>query len=254
MLLIITSILTIVPTILLLQYFYKRDLNPEPREVLIQTFLRGIFIIPAVVIVSYAFRIFLSDGMNPTLHGLYRAFLCAALPEEFFKFWVVIRYSSRHSAFDEPMDGILYGAVASLGFATFENILYVSDGGLYVALARAVTAVPGHACYGAIMGYYAGVSRFGLRPKAYLWLGLLFAVLMHGLYDYALFLWAGGPVTGEISPALLAFIDVGAPLLWVIVMIVNISWVVRLVRQARREQLDRSNASQDGAKTIQQAK
>jgi len=32
-----------------------------------------------------------------------------------------------------------------LGYATLENYLYVHSGGIYVAIARALTAVPGHA-------------------------------------------------------------------------------------------------------------
>ena len=56
--------------------------------------------------------------------------------------------------FDELMDGIVYGAVASLGFATLENIMYCIDGGLSVVAIRALTAVPAHASFGAIMGYY----------------------------------------------------------------------------------------------------
>ena len=62
----------------------------------------------------------------------------------------------RNRAFDEPMDGIVYGVVASLGFATLENILFVFNGGMSVAVSRAFTAVPLHAFVGAIMGYYVG--------------------------------------------------------------------------------------------------
>ena len=98
--LIVTSFLTIISTILLLRYFYTRDLNPEPREVLVWTFLLGIAIIPPVLLAGFPLRMFLSEDMHPIVFGLYRAFLCAALPEELFKFWVVMIYSARHRAFD----------------------------------------------------------------------------------------------------------------------------------------------------------
>ena len=39
----------IIPSLLLLWYFYKRDLNPEPSEVLIKTFLLGILIVLPVM-------------------------------------------------------------------------------------------------------------------------------------------------------------------------------------------------------------
>jgi RsiW-degrading membrane proteinase PrsW (M82 family) len=97
------------------------------------------------------------------------AFLSAAVPEEFFKWLIVVLYCARHKEFDEPMDGLVYGAVASLGFATFENVVYVwvsevsTQAGLQVALARGLTAVPMHASLGAIMGYFVGS---GLQPRA----------------------------------------------------------------------------------------
>jgi RsiW-degrading membrane proteinase PrsW (M82 family) len=50
--------------------------------------------------------------------------------------------------------------MVSMGFAAFENILYVFQGGFKVALLRAFTAIPAHATFGVIMGYYMGKSKF----------------------------------------------------------------------------------------------
>ena len=88
----------------------------------------------------------------------------AAIPEEFVKLAILVGYNMRHHAFDEPMDGIVYGVVASLGFATLENMLFVFEGGISVAVSRAFTAVPLHAFVGAIMGYYVG-RQGGLRAE-----------------------------------------------------------------------------------------
>ena len=53
----------------------------------------------------------------------------------------------------------LYGAAASLGFATLENIMYcISE--RHDTFMRAVTAVPAHASFGAIMGYYFSKQHF----------------------------------------------------------------------------------------------
>src|ERR1051326_3664445 len=94
----------------------------------------------------------------------------------------------RSREFDEPMDGIVYGAVASLGFASLENFLYVAgdDHSLRVAVLRAFTAVPGHAFMGAVMGYFAGQARFGLAEKRVLNWTWAFAVpvALHTLYDF----------------------------------------------------------------------
>ncbi len=142
MTIVLAIICAIIPSLLLLWYFYKRDLNPEPREVLIKTFLLGILIVLPVMIFAFPLRLFSPQLNHPMFAGLYCALFYAAVPEEFFKFLVVIRYSARNPAFDEPMDGVVYGATASLGFATLENILYVAQGGWMVAVARAITAVP----------------------------------------------------------------------------------------------------------------
>ena len=58
--------------------------------------------------------------------------------------------------FDEPYDGIMYGVAVSLGFAAIENVLYVyMDGGGYqTGLLRMFTAVPAHAVFGVMMGYF----------------------------------------------------------------------------------------------------
>jgi RsiW-degrading membrane proteinase PrsW (M82 family) len=86
------------------------------------------------------------------------------------------------------MDGVVYGAVASLGFATLENVLYVTATGFAVAVMRALTAVPAHAFLGAIMGYYVGRAKFHAneRTRAHT-MAYLVPTVLHGLYDYPAF-------------------------------------------------------------------
>lgn len=83
------------------------------------------------------------------------------------------------------MDGIVYGAVAGLGFAAPENVAYVLGSGLLVAILRAFLSVPGHALWGAAIGYYLARVKFGGRR----WLivkGLGIAVLLHTIFDFAI--------------------------------------------------------------------
>lgn len=174
----------VVPSLLLFWYIHSRDIHPEPSGMLASTFGLGAAVaIPVLVLVAILQGIFgIPEGV--WARAAWTAFLHAALPEEGFKFGVLMTFCwySRH--FDEPFDGIVYGATASLGFATLENILYVSQGGLGVALMRAFTAVPGHAFTGVVMGYFIGRARFALRGRAWLAVqGLFWASLLHGLYD-----------------------------------------------------------------------
>jgi RsiW-degrading membrane proteinase PrsW (M82 family) len=75
--------------------------------------------------------------------------------------------------------------MVSMGFATVENILYVYEGGLSTAWLRMFTAVPMHAVFAIVMGYYLGIQKyFGTKGSAIM--GLLYATLLHGLYDFVL--------------------------------------------------------------------
>lgn len=235
----------IVPAVLLLRYFYRRDLNPEPRGVLIKTFLLGVLIVVPVILVELPLQEWCPPGAPPVYFGLYYAFLCAAVPEEFFKFLVVTRYSARNPAFDEPMDGVVYGAAASLGFAALENMMYVAGGGWPTAILRAFTAVPMHACLGAILGYYVGQVRFGFRRRAYLWWGLLAAVLLHGLYDLPLFVMQSTLAHSwwyRSSGAILA-VMAGGYVGCLLVLAFAAIWVRRIVRQLQHEQVQHSVGS-----------
>ena len=79
-----------------------------------------------------------------------------ALTEE-AKFIALRYYAFRNKNFNEPFDGIIYAVYISMGFA-FVNILYVSQGGMQVAILRTFTAVPAHAMFAVMMGYYAGLA------------------------------------------------------------------------------------------------
>ena len=178
----------VLPALLLVWFFHARDTFPEPPRVLWTTFGLGcLSVVPAVA---------LGMTIEPVLQtrdalsvAAFQAFVIAALCEEAAKLSVLLGYSFRRSEFDEAMDGIVYGAAASLGFAALENTLYVLDGGFAIAIMRGVLSVPGHATYGAVMGYYVGRARFDRGNRWRLvGLGLLSAVLLHGFYDLPLML------------------------------------------------------------------
>ena len=93
--------------------------------------------------------------------------------------------------FNEPYDGITYSVMVSMGFASVENILYIfkSSNPIDTGLMRMFTAVPAHATFAVIMGYFMGLARFSENRKFfYLAAGLLAAVFMHGTYDFFIYL------------------------------------------------------------------
>ena len=113
-----------------------------------------------------------------------------AVSEEGIKYLLLRFKTWRSPEFNCTFDGVVYAVFLSLGFALWENIHYVLTYGMSTALARAVTAVPGHACFGVFMGTWYGLAkRASLRGKpgkslALRILAFLIPTLLHGLYDF----------------------------------------------------------------------
>ena len=138
------------------------------------------------VILKYIFNV---EASTSLLETFAYAFFVVALSEEFSKF-IFLRWNLfLRPEFDEPYDGITYSVMIAMGFATLENLMYVyqSNDAYDVAWMRAFTAVPAHATFAIIMGYFTGLAKFNSTKKtSYLLKGLIFAILMHGFYDFLL--------------------------------------------------------------------
>jgi RsiW-degrading membrane proteinase PrsW (M82 family) len=143
------------------------------------------------------------------------AFLVTALAEEIAKTIFVLPILWMREV-DEPLDGIVYGVAAALGFAGVENTLWADTSHeLGVVLQRASTSTLLHAgCTGSI-GFAIVCSKlraFGPAPRARVLLLLLplCAVLLHGAYDWCLI--ADVP---QVRLALMAVLPLTLALLWV---------------------------------------
>lgn len=185
-------LMALAPSIGLLIYFYKQDRKkPEPIGLITRIFFLGIvFTIPACLIEIMSDKIFFRLNGSTALYNFLKAFMVAAFVEELIKLIIVKKFVYKNPHFDEVMDGIVYTIVASLGFAFMENLIYVIDGGIEVAVARAFTAVPMHAVASGIMGYYIGKAKFSENRKkenALIYKGLWFAIFIHGTYNFLLF-------------------------------------------------------------------
>jgi protease PrsW len=117
------------------------------------------------------------------------AFVVVAMSEELSKFLFLRFYAYPRDFFNEPLDGIVYSVMVSMGFATVENIMYVlnTENAIGIAAGRALTAVPAHAAFGVLMGAFVGLAKF--RPEKrgrYMFFGVFLAVFFHGLYDFFL--------------------------------------------------------------------
>ena len=123
--------------------------------------------------------------------ALYGSFFMAAVPEELAKLLMLYLLLRKNPYFDERMDGIVYAVAVGMGFAGFENILYLFENeeiwGTIGAI-RALFSVPGHFCFAVFMGYYYSLAHFDKKNRQELNLFLMVAVpiVLHGVFDFLL--------------------------------------------------------------------
>jgi len=168
----------------------KDKYEPEPKKLILFAFLLGsLAVIPAGILGASAQAV-LGLSANSTekrdiSHAAAMAFIVAAAAEEFSKFLVLRYWAFPKKDFNEPFDGIVYGAFIGLGFATFENVVYVLQYGFGMGVARMITAVPAHYALGVILGYHVGKAKFDSeQSRAIMGRGLLLVILLHGAYDF----------------------------------------------------------------------
>ena len=171
----------VVPAVFLLIRVYRADrLEPEPSGLLLSLILRGVFATVIAMVLEELGSALLGSvyAENSLPYNIIMYFVIVAFSEEGAKYILLRRRTWRSDAFNCQFDGVVYAVFVSLGFALWENLGYVAMYGLSTALVRAVTAVPGHACFGVFMGVYYG------RAKRCRTMAILMPALLHGAYDF----------------------------------------------------------------------
>ena len=178
------------PGFAIVLYIYFKDKHErEPLLLLLLSFIYGILSTLVTLSISVPVNWIIELRADDLLHQFYEAFFKVALIEEFSKFIFVRFVLFPNRNFNEPFDGIVYAVMVSMGFATLENIVYVSNGGLATGVMRMFTAVPAHATFGVLMGYFLGKGKFtDSGGFVYSVIALATATLFHGAYDYFLFI------------------------------------------------------------------
>jgi RsiW-degrading membrane proteinase PrsW (M82 family) len=177
------------PGVAWLWYVRREDVRePEPRLLVLFAFVLGCG--AANVIAILRPRI---EALVPALAGmpgeLLDAFVVTALSEEVVKLLAVGLACVWSREWNEPMDGIVYGVAAGLGFASLENVYFLTAAGdPLVVVGRAFTANLAHAAFTGAAAFFLGLARlhyrFGILLAAG---GLLVSVALHGVYDVFLF-------------------------------------------------------------------
>lgn len=185
----IILIASLLPVVVLMAYIYKRDtFNKEPWPLLMKAFGFGVLAAMLDILVAgFLQRVVPHPADTPLANALYNAFVCAALPEEFCKLLLLYLCIWKNPYFDEYYDGLEYAAFVGLGFAGIENVLYIMQGGLGLAVGRGIFAVPAHFFFAIFMGYFFSLARFRYsRRRFFLTLAYIVPVILHGTYDAVL--------------------------------------------------------------------
>jgi RsiW-degrading membrane proteinase PrsW (M82 family) len=181
----LSILLAALPALAILLVIRRMDRDrPEPVGLIARSVAYGFAAVLPAAAIEAAIG-FAAPLRASTASRLFYAFAVAGLVEESAKLYFVKRHIFRRKEFDERADGIVYAICVSMGFAFVENLMYgYRDAG--ILFFRAFSAVPGHALFSGIMGYYVGKAKIEGRRGA-MALGLAWAVALHGLYDFLLF-------------------------------------------------------------------
>lgn len=206
----------VLPSLIWLFYFLKKDIHPEPNYMIIKVFLWGCLITIPVLFIQLGFtkiiNIFSSEDIgrliirpisdlssqNFWIVGAYW-FLVIGFSEELFKYLVVRLRVVGRPELDEPLDAMLYLIIAALGFTAIENIFYILapvgkftfdvliSRTLQLSFIRFVGGTFLHALCSGIVGYMLAISLCKTKNKwLYTFIGLLMATVLHGLFDFSI--------------------------------------------------------------------
>ncbi|MCD5396386.1 MAG: PrsW family intramembrane metalloprotease [Candidatus Pacebacteria bacterium] len=191
------TLLGFLPSLIWLSFYLRKDIHPEPKEMVIKIFILGM---GSAVLAAFLGILLLdfSESINlPFFFSLFfQVFVAVALIEEIAKYLPVRFFVLNDPEFDEPIDAMIYMIISGLGFAALENILFLLRsalageaffGTLIVLFGRFISATFLHALASANIGYFLALSILKRRKRIfYFVLGILLSTTLHGIYNFAI--------------------------------------------------------------------
>ena len=181
----------VIPAVFLMVKVYRSDRLERESPYMLWSLVRAGILSSLIAMVAERLLSALL-GAAVSDRGLYQIllyFVVVAFSEEGAKYFMLHRNSWNSREFNCQYDGVVYAVFVSLGFALWENISYVMHYGFSTAIIRALTAIPGHTCFGVFMGIFYGIARKyanqGNEEKSRLYqiLAVILPALLHGAYD-----------------------------------------------------------------------
>ena len=182
-----------IPAIFLMVKVYRSDKLERESPYMIWTLIKSGILSSLLALVeervlSAILGIFVP--YDSPLYNIILYFGIVAFAEESSKYLLMKKQTWYSWEFNCQYDGVVYAVFVSLGFALWENISYVMMYGFGTAIVRAVTAIPGHACFGVFMGIFYGIAKrldyrgYSATSKLMRIFAVVIPALLHGAYDY----------------------------------------------------------------------
>jgi len=181
----------VLPALFLMRYIYLKDkIEKEPLPMLMKLCLSGIYAaFLALLLEMLGGELLANMQFSSRTYFVIADAVMIGISEELSKFFFLYRRTWRSPHFNYRYDGVVYAVFVSLGFAAFENVMYLLQYGLSIAVSRGLLAVPAHMAFGVFMGSFYGSAKiydvYGKEGKAFLYnfFGVFVAAALHAFYD-----------------------------------------------------------------------
>src|SRR5579871_5979112 len=237
----------VAPALLILWLVVAAGERSGPPTKVWTAFFLGAASISLLGLVRAPFMALLTAPENPWLAQALHSLFGVALPEETVKILVIAAVSAWRKPFTDPMDTVVYGAAAGLGFAAYENLAYLvqhADMWRSLAALRSVLTVPFHGALGIIAGAYLAMARSGTALGAHrhnrdvarissLSLVLMGPLALHAGFDFPLLMLQKYP---DLGPTVRLWLGIAS----VLIGFSSIGFAARLVRRVARHHAPRT--------------
>ena len=195
-------LLTFLPPVLWLMFYLHEDRHPEPKRLLLLTFVGGMASVALAIVSECLFMQIQQEScrqeISYTRQNILIFFLGIAFIEEYVKYLAVKLLILRRKDFDEPVDAMIYLMTAALGFAAIENVFFVLPIfqenlrlGLEVTTNRFLGANLLHALSSAIVGFFLARAWFSPYRRHAVAIGIIIASLFHASFNYLILIRSG---------------------------------------------------------------
>jgi RsiW-degrading membrane proteinase PrsW (M82 family) len=181
------GVMALVPALTWLAIFYWQDrLQPEPLAEVARTFVIGLALAGALSLPLVERGFDLRQWLYRDNLGMWFGAVCLLGGVQAFTVYAAVRYFVFASpAFDERVDGVVYGTAAALGMATAWNLDFIlSSGGaaLGASMVYISETALAQAALGGLLGYFLGRAKMERDPVGWLPLGVALTALLNGAF------------------------------------------------------------------------